>query len=51
MKHGEFTPFHQNAHNKEVERYPTEDITTPIVLIHGDSDSLVALESVLEHLT
>jgi len=50
MKHGRFTPFHRNGHNTEVERYPTESITTPIVLIHGDCDSLFAIDSDLEHL-
>ena len=47
MKHGEFLPFHQNDRNT---RYPTEKITTPIFLIYGESDSLSAIESVLERL-
>ncbi|KAF9530668.1 Alpha/Beta hydrolase protein [Crepidotus variabilis] len=33
-----------------LQRYPTENICTPIVLIHGDSDSLFDLEPMLEHL-
>lgn len=49
MKHNEFICFPMNG-DKEIERYPTENITTPIVLIHGDSDSLFALDSFLEHL-
>ena len=50
MKHGEFLPFHQKDHNTVPGRYPTEKITTPIFLIYGDSDSLSAIESVLERL-
>jgi lysosomal acid lipase/cholesteryl ester hydrolase len=49
MKHREFVPFHQHDHTG-VDRYPTENITTPIALIHGDSDSLSAIESILERL-
>jgi lysosomal acid lipase/cholesteryl ester hydrolase len=51
MKHGDFIRFQgRKVPCKEIERYPTENITTPIVLIHGDSDSLFELEPFLEHL-
>lgn len=31
-------------------RYPTQEITTPIVLIYGDHDTLFDLETALKHL-
>jgi len=55
MIRGEFVPFQsENPESGDttsvVERYATENITVPIVLIHGDSDGLFELEPALQRL-
>jgi len=53
MREGAFVKFQPHgAATQDVgaKRYPTETIKTPIVLIHGDRDSLFDLEPALEHL-
>jgi len=54
MIQGEFVPFQseslESGDTAMIERYPTENITVPIVLIHGDSDGLFEPEAALQHL-
>ncbi len=55
MIQGEFVRFQSERLEGEditsvIERYPTENITVPIVLIHGDCDGLFELELALQRL-
>lgn len=51
MRNSVFSTYEDGTGNAaSLTRYPTQKITTPIVLIYGDHDSLFDLETVLKHL-